>query len=139
VTEQPEGWRDQLARYARAVVTEAVLPAAEKLIPQGASEMAQALYAGNAFVPYGPTNAPIEMGSPDLSGSAAQQPATYEAELRTYATVDPEKQQSRGMEAASLYGPATAAEATRATDYESELSRYVSRAQEPQQLKENER
>ena len=43
------------------VAREAVIPAMEKLIPQGAAELSQALFTQNAYVPYGPT----EMAVPD--------------------------------------------------------------------------
>jgi hypothetical protein len=47
---------------------EALMPAAEKLIPQGAAELSQALFNGSAYVPYGPTEAamPIEAAAPSL-------------------------------------------------------------------------
>jgi hypothetical protein len=38
----------------------ALMPALEKLIPQGASELANAIFQGHAFMPYGPTNRPVE-------------------------------------------------------------------------------
>jgi hypothetical protein len=38
---------------------EAVIPALEKLIPQGASELANALFQGHAYMPYGPTSKPV--------------------------------------------------------------------------------
>ncbi|MDR3620474.1 MAG: hypothetical protein P4L85_14075 [Paludisphaera borealis] len=42
------------------VVTQAVMPALEKLIPQGASELANALFRqSSAYVPYGPTQKPV--------------------------------------------------------------------------------
>lgn len=139
MTEQPEGWRDQLARYAKAAVTEALLPAAEKLIPQGASEIAQALYAGNAFVPYGPTNQPVPMEGAGLYGPTAEQPASYESSLRQYATIDPEKQHSRGEEGAAPSGQAAAPEPNQPATYESELGRYAVRTQDHQHTQENQR
>jgi hypothetical protein len=139
VTEQPEGWRDQLARYAKAAVTEALLPAAEKLIPQGASEIAQALYAGNAFVPYGPTNQPVPMEAAGMHGPAAEQPASYESSLQQYVTLDPEKQYGRGEEGAALSGQAAAPESNQPATYESELGRYAARTQDHQHTQENQR
>lgn len=138
MNEQTDGWRDHLARFGKAVINEAVLPAAEKLIPQGASEVAQALYTGNAFVPYGPTNQPVSMESPGLYGEATQQPASYESELQKYVTLDPEQQPSRGADASSLYGPKAAPETEQSTTYESELQRYASRTpeQEPERSAE---
>jgi hypothetical protein len=43
------------------VLDHAIFPAAEKVIPQGSAEIAQALFTGNGFVPYGPTNMPVSM------------------------------------------------------------------------------
>lgn len=129
MSEQTEGWSGQFARFGKAVVNEALLPAAEKLIPQGASEVAQALFTGNAHVPYGPTNRPVSMESSGLYGEATEPPASYEAELQKYVTLDPEQTQQQSLEAPSLYGPANEP----ATSYESELQRYVSRAHESQQ------
>jgi hypothetical protein len=37
----------------------ALMPALEKLIPQGASELANALFQGHAYMPYGPTQMPV--------------------------------------------------------------------------------
>lgn len=139
MAEQSTGWRDQLARYAKAIVNEAVLPAAEKLIPQGAAELSQALFTGNGYVPYGPTEKPVPMEASSLDGALAEQPAASESEFRQYVTVDPEKQQPRGMESQSLYGPATAPEAYQPTTYESMLEGYAARGQEQQQALENER
>lgn len=129
MTEHTEGWGQQLARFGKAVVNEALLPAAEKLIPQGASEVAQTLFSGSAYVPYGPTNRPVSMESSGLYGEAIEPPASYEAELQKYVTLDPDKVQQQSLEAPSLSGPAD--EPT--VSYESELQRYVSRAQESQQ------
>ncbi|MCZ2343626.1 MAG: hypothetical protein LC104_17810 [Bacteroidales bacterium] len=129
MSEQTEGWSGQLARYGKAVIDKALLPAAEKLIPQGASELSQALFSGSAYMPYGPTNRPVSMESSGLYGEAAEPPASYEAELQKYVTLDPDKAQQLSLEAPSLDGPAS----EQAVSYESELQRYVSRAQETQQ------
>ncbi len=135
MSEQTEGWGGRLARFGKAVVKEALLPAAEKLIPQGASEVAQALYSSNAYVPYGPTNRPVSMESSGLYGETAEPPASYEAELQKYMTLNPERTQQQSLDAPSLYGPMPEP----ATSYESELQRYVSRAQESQQERGMER
>jgi len=130
MSEQTEGWSGQFARFGKAVVNEGLLPAAEKLIPQGASEVAQALYSGNSYVPYGPTNRPVSMESSSLYGEASEPSASYEAELQKYVTLDPEQAQQQSLE-----GPAS----EQASSYESELQRYASRAQESQQERGNER
>lgn len=135
MSEQTDDWGRQLARYTKAVIDKALLPAAEKLIPQGASELSQALFTGSAYMPYGPTNRPVSMDSSGLYGEATEQPASYEAELNKYVTLAPEKEQQHSLDASSLYGPAT----EQAVSYESELQRYVSLPQEAQQQKEMER
>jgi len=135
MSEQTDDWGRQLALYTKAVIDKALLPAAEKLIPQGASELSQALFTGSAYMPYGPTNRPVSMDSSGLYGEATEQLASYEAELNKYVTLDPEKAQQHSLDASSLYGPAT----EQAVSYESELQRYVSLPQEAQQQKEMER
>ena len=102
MSEQTEGWSGQLARFGKAVVNEALLPAAEKLIPQGASEVTQALYSSNAYVPYGPTNRPVSMESSGLYGETAEPPASYEAELQKYMTLNPERTQQQSLDAPNL-------------------------------------
>jgi len=52
-----------------------------------------------------------------------------DAELQKYVTLAPDKAQQHSLDAPSLYGPASEP----ATSYESELQRYVSRAQESEQ------
>jgi hypothetical protein len=49
-----------LARLAKAVVTEAIMPALEKIIPHGASEIAHGLYTGHGYVPYGSKDMPLD-------------------------------------------------------------------------------
>jgi hypothetical protein len=39
-------------RFAKAVVTEAVMPAAERLIAQGANELGNAIFTGSAYLPW---------------------------------------------------------------------------------------
>lgn len=64
---------------AKALWNEALLPAAEKMIPQGAAELSQALFNGSGYVPYGATERPIPMeqeggsiyGSPQASQEMA--------------------------------------------------------------------
>lgn len=55
---------------AKWLLREAVMPAAEKAIPQGSAELAQALLTqGNAYVPYGPTERPLEgPDTPTITG-----------------------------------------------------------------------
>ena len=56
--ERLAGW---VTKKFDAVIDHAIVPAVEKLIPQGASEAAQALFTGNGFTPYGPTADPVPM------------------------------------------------------------------------------
>lgn len=60
------------ADAVKAVTREAVMPAVEKLIPQGAAEVTQALFTGNGYVPYGPTEKPV--GEPDHGVHGAPSP-----------------------------------------------------------------
>ena len=67
-----------------AFVGRAAMQAAERLIPQGANELGQAIYTGNAYAPPGltervvkpepPTVAPIEDYSTRLSQAASRVP-----------------------------------------------------------------
>ncbi len=61
-------WTERLASYAKSVVDEAIMPAAQKLLPQGAAELAQALYTGSGYMPYGPTEKPVPMEAMDKGG-----------------------------------------------------------------------
>lgn len=60
-----DGFWDAVVSGIDAVMTEAIMPALEKTIPQGAAELSQALFAESAYVPYGPTDREMEM--PDQS------------------------------------------------------------------------
>ena len=52
---------EMIASFGKAVITEAVMPAVEKMIPQGAAELGQALYTGSGYMPYGATERPMEI------------------------------------------------------------------------------
>ncbi|MEO2092206.1 MAG: hypothetical protein ABGY75_22345 [Gemmataceae bacterium] len=110
MSEESKSWQQQLAAFAKGVVTEAVMPAAEKLIPQGAAELSQALYTGSAYMPYGPTEKPVPMemdhgvhgpqagpGLPQQTTQVAQSEThtSYEAMLSTYAAKAQEQQHNR--------------------------------------------
>ena len=73
---------------AKALWNEALLPAAEKMIPQGAAELSQALFNGSGYVPYGATERPIPMeqdsGSIHGSPQAAQEVASDVAPQLSY-------------------------------------------------------
>lgn len=63
VIDQPSGPSagEIFSDIIKGVFSEAIMPAVEKLLPQGASEIAQVLNTGHAFVPYGPTNSEVPM------------------------------------------------------------------------------
>lgn len=61
-------------------------------------------------------------------GFSQNRASPADAELQKHVTLDPEKSQQRGMEVSGLHG----SPGEPATGYESELQRYVSRAQESQ-------
>ena len=61
-------------------IDNAVMPALEKTIPQGASEIGQALFTGNAYVPYGPTDNPVPMQDAAQQTAIEATPAEATAE-----------------------------------------------------------
>jgi hypothetical protein len=62
-----------------AVYKHALMPALEKLIPQGASELANALFQGHAYMPYGTTQRPVDM--PEDPGYGVHGPEKTPEEL----------------------------------------------------------
>lgn len=82
MAEERRTWAERRASHAKSVVDEAIMPAAQKLVPQGAAELAQALYTGSGYMPYGPTEKPVPMEAIDSGGvhgpevSQEQQPPT---------------------------------------------------------------
>lgn len=68
MADEKHTWTERLASYARTVLDEAIIPAAQKLLPQGAAELAQALYTGSGYMPYGPTEKPVPMEAMDKGG-----------------------------------------------------------------------
>jgi hypothetical protein len=46
-----------------------------RLASQGSAELAQALYTGQAFVPYGPTDRPLPVEAPDYGARLDQMSA----------------------------------------------------------------
>lgn len=76
MAEERRTWSERLASYAKSVCDEAIMPAAQKLVPQGAAELAQALYTGSGYMPYGPTEKPVPMeaiGSGSVHGTELSQ------------------------------------------------------------------
>ncbi len=114
MSEESKSWQQQLAAFAKGVVTEAVMPAAEKLIPQGAAELSQALYTGTGYMPYGATEKPVPM----------------ETDHGVH-----------GPHSAQESPPQTtpAAEAAPQESYASMLSAYAAKAEEQQQTRETQR
>ena len=114
MSEESKSWQQQLAAFAKGVVTEAVMPALEKLIPQGAAELSQAIYTGTGYMPYGPTEKPVPM---EMDHGVHGPQSVQESSQQT----------------------PQAAEAAPQESYASMLSTYASKAQEQQQTKETER
>jgi hypothetical protein len=63
------------------LLNEAVMPAAEKLIPQGAAELAHSLFAGNGYVPYGPTESPVHQAQEPNSLAQMREEVEHEPEV----------------------------------------------------------
>jgi hypothetical protein len=116
-------WAEVLAGYAKTAVNEALLPAAEKLAAHGASELASALYTGQAFVMYGPANAPISQGMEADGGVQGSESAQ--------AT----QQQPMGLDQAAE----TQAQTTYESGHEASLALYAARAQQSQHTQEYDR
>lgn len=114
MSEDKKTWQQQLAAFAKGVVTEAVMPAAEKLIPQGAAELSQALYTGVGYMPYGPTERPVPM---EVDHGVHGPQSVQESPQRT----------------------TQAAEAAPQESYASMLSTYAAKAQEQELTRENQR
>ncbi len=84
---------------------EAAMSAAEKLIPQGAAELAQGLYTGNAYVPYGPTDMAVPMqddpamgGAPQIQAPEVSANDSYNQMLDSYASRGASVGQSQELE-----------------------------------------
>jgi hypothetical protein len=77
-----------------------------------------------------------DLGTVDKNYDYSQDLAVpADAELQKHVTLDSQKSHQRGIEAQGIHGPP----AEQAIDFESELQRYVSRAQESQQERGMER
>ena len=74
-----KGIGEKVAEFGKAVFDKAVMPAMEKLIPQGAAEVAQALFTGNGYVPYGPTEQPVPMDGHEQAGHGVHGPQGVES------------------------------------------------------------
>lgn len=55
------------------VLKHAVMPALEKLIPQGGAEIMQALYTGQGYTPYGPTEQEVGLPAGEQGQAASDQ------------------------------------------------------------------
>jgi hypothetical protein len=103
-------WAERLASYAKSVVDEAIMPAAQKLVPQGAAELAQALYTGSGYMPYGPTEKPVPMEAMDKGGVHGPEVS--------------QDQQSPAMNESSVHGKG---------EYEKMLSGFAARGRDAQE------
>jgi hypothetical protein len=103
-------WTERLASYAKSVVDEAIMPAAQKLVPQGAAELAQALYTGSGYMPYGPTEKPVPMEAMDKGGVHGPEVS--------------QEQQQQPMHESSVHGNG---------EYQKMLSAFAARGREAQE------
>ena len=85
--EQPRGVIGQTWDLGSGAVRwfgrEALMPALEKLIPQGASELANALFQGNGYMPYGTTQRPVPKPKGDEHGVHGPEPTLEEKAAET--------------------------------------------------------
>ena len=102
MSQENRSWADVLKGAAKWVANEAIMPAAEKLIPQGAAELTQALHMGNGYVPYGPTERPVPMDSQEAAAPTETAHGTsYQSHLEMYAARAPhgmEQQQDNHLD-----------------------------------------
>ena len=83
---------------------EMVMPAAEKLIPQGAAEVAQALNTGQGYVPYGPTERPV--GEPEApQGTAHGMEAEIQQTMDMQAELGPDPLEANRQSAREASSP----------------------------------
>lgn len=61
------------------------MPAAEKAIPQGAAELAQALFTGDGYMPYGPTERPMDQPEHGVHGPQPQEAQDRAGEAQGHA------------------------------------------------------
>jgi hypothetical protein len=79
--QQKPGIGHGIAVVAGWFARQVFMPAAEKAIPQGAAELAQALFTGNGYMPYGPTERPMDQPAHGVHGPQ-QEPQSQEAQDR---------------------------------------------------------
>lgn len=70
----------------KAIPSEVAATLTDKVIPQGSAELAQALYTGQGYVPYGPGQKPLAVEAP---------PRDHEAMLNEHAARGARVQQQR--------------------------------------------
>lgn len=75
--------KDQAVRF----VNEVAETVTDRIVPQGASEIAQALNTGQGFVPYGPTSEP--MPEPTSMEAPSMEAAPIEAPQMEAASMEP--------------------------------------------------
>lgn len=85
---------EALKEGAAAVGREAIMPALEKLVPQGAAELSHALMTGQVgYVPYGPTEMALER-----PGETVAKPEITSFDDKLKAPVQEQPEQERGNE-----------------------------------------
>ena len=88
---------DHLKERAKAFVPEVFQTATDKVIPQGAAEVASALNTGSGYVPYGAAQAPLQPEADQGGGVHGKAPEqSYEQYLEQYR--GREQDQGKGIE-----------------------------------------
>ena len=77
----------------KAVASEVVDTMAEKVVPQGAAELAQALNSGHGYVPYGSAQAPLQVESEPSYGDG-----NYDDYLKATTNRGQEQEQGQGKQ-----------------------------------------
>lgn len=70
-------WNHLRQRLSPVTIAKEVTDGAVRLGGQGAAEVAQAMFTGNGFVPYGPTERPLPVISREESLARAQAAAQH--------------------------------------------------------------
>lgn len=126
----PPSWAERIGNAFDAVMDQAVMPALEKLIPQGAAELAQGLYTGNAYVPYGPTDNPVSMDggvqAPSIGPPAGWETAGGPTDIQGPAIQGPEI--GPVMDAANSVQSPEISSPMQTQDFRSMLEEYAAQA-----------
>ena len=76
----------------QAIGEQIVLPAAEKMVPHGAAELAQLLNTGSAFLPYGPSQEEVPQGVDQAEAQQTEHALPDDARLPKAVDRDPLQQ-----------------------------------------------